>query len=154
MFALRHVNCQLRFLRLQLVPPFILTVLLVVSACQTIEASSVKEINAQDHKSQPLTSSDNFKEGGQVAAGTPKIIHSQAGQGEEKRAEQVYRNTASSEILNESHRRILEGKRSKRQNFDYTTQSKYLNPDGLTTADLSKLRKFLSSDCVQYDQNR
>lgn len=153
MFALRHVNCQLRFLRLQLVPPFILTVLLVVSACQTIKASSVKDINSQDHKSQPLTSSDNIKEGRQVH-GTPKIIQLQTGtgqQGEAEKPDQVYRNSASSDILNENHRRILEGKRSKRQNEAYPAQS---NPDGLTTANLSKLRKFLSSHGVQHDQNR
>lgn len=149
MFVLRsHVNWQLRLLRPRCpsVPPFVaaavlLAVLLVVSACPTITASPVEDINAADdrqgHKSQPLTSSDSPTTPITVQLPSSDRLATTADYGPRQ---------PETESEYQHHQRTHKGGRVRRR---ASFESDGIRP-GSSAVGLTDLRKYLNSDCVQY----
>lgn len=171
MFVLRHVKRQLRLLRpRRFVPPFFLLAvvvqLLVVSACPTtIKASPVKdtfnEAAAAVHKSQPLTISDGDSTDSDRAT-TPITVQLPA----HRLATGDYPTTTvrPTKALWSDGNSSAGRQRFRRNAFGYgrgeeegAADLEYfggVNPGlaALTdSAGLSYLRKYLNSDCVQYE---
>lgn len=147
MFVLRHVNRQLRLLRLQFVPaPFLWAVLLlVVSACPAIKASPAKDIISvvsADHKSHPLTSD---------RATTPitgQLLSDRLATGDYQPTE-----SPSSQSNGRFRRSAFGYERDELDgDLEYFGVRPRLSAAALTdSGGLSSLRKYLASDCVQYE---
>lgn len=151
MFVLRHVNRQLRLLRLQFVPaPFLWAVLLlVVSACPAIKASPAKDIIrvvAADHKSHPLTSDSD-------RATTPITGQLLS----DRLATEDYPATKSPSSQSSSNGRFRRSAFGYERDeldgdLEYFGVRPRLSAAALTdSGGLSSLRKYLASDCVQYE---